>query len=261
MSAMKEHAEWLEAYINEKIKSAADPAPLEIKRAHTFNVYENAKKIIAEEGWAPDQARAGLLAALYHDIARFDQYLLYGTFKDAESFNHGAMGVRLLKKERRLDNESPEIRSLALAAVGLHNRRAIPAKLAPKARGICAAVRDADKLDIIRVIDGHLKKKPYCPTVILGLPDDDKGNPLVAESVMNEKCPGYGDLWSVNDFRVLLGAWLFSLNFKSSRRIFLAGPHAESIVSALPDNRAHGRVKGFLLRAFRKQREELEKEK
>lgn len=248
---MNEHIRWLNAYVDRKLREAEDPGPMELKRLHTFQVYENALRITDAEFSSAEPARAALLAALYHDIARFDQYLLHGTFKDAQSFNHGLKGVQIIKREGRFREEEEETAGLALCAVGLHNRREIPAILAPRCLKVCAVVRDADKLDILRVIEEHLRKKPYNPTVILSLPDDpDLANPAVALAVMDGQCASYGDLRSVNDFRVLLGSWFFALNFPVSREIFLSGGHGRRLIEALPDNRHYKKVKDRLLRAF-----------
>lgn len=248
---MDEHIKWLNAYIDRKCEETDDPGPMELKRLHTFKVLENARRITDAEFSLAEPARAALLAALYHDIARFDQYLLHATFRDAQSFNHGLKGVQILKREGRFREENKETARLALCAVGLHNRREIPAILAPQCRKACAVVRDADKLDILRVIEEHLRDKPYNPTVILSLPDDpDLANPAVSRAAMNGQCASYGDLRSVNDFRVLLGSWFFALNFPVSREIFLSGGHGLRLVEALPDNRRYKEVKDRLLRAF-----------
>ncbi len=247
---MKEHIAWLNNYIDKKLDLVHDSEPMELKRIHTFKVYENTCYIIADENWQPDHKRAAMLAALFHDVARFDQYIIYKTFKDAQSFNHGLKGLQILKNEKRFEREDPHVSSLALAAVSLHNRLALPEIMDSDARKICEAVRDADKIDIIRVIDEHLQKKPYCPTIVLGLPDENEGNPHVSEQTLRGQCASYGDLKSVNDFRVLLGAWFFSLNFPASRKLFLENPHVRNIVESLPENKSYAQVRNFLLKTY-----------
>lgn len=255
---MREHQEWLTAYIKRKMEDVRDPVPLELKRLHSWKVYENASFIADSELASPELVRSARLAALYHDIARFDQYRLFGTFKDAQSFDHGLRGVKILKQEKRFSEENSQIANLALTAVGLHNRRLLPRQLASKALAPVNIVRDADKLDILRVLDEHLKEKPYSPTVILSLPDEpDLHNPQVSQAVLNGECPSYGDLRSVNDFRVLLGAWFFAMNFRASRKLFIERPHAQNLVEALPDNRAYGRIKKRLLSMYEAGRKEM----
>lgn len=255
---MKQHMEWLNTYISQRLEDAQDPSPLELKRIHTGRVYENARLIATEELARAELVRASLLGALFHDIARFDQYRIYGTFKDAESINHGLEGVRILKRHQRFKDEEAQVSRLALTAVGLHNRRQVPEILASSARAPVNVVRDADKLDILRVLDEHLAKKPYSPTVILGLPDEpDLCNPKVVQAAMNGQCASYGALWSVNDFRVLLGSWFFSMNFAASRKLFISGGHALNLVQALPQSGHYAKVRTYLLKTYEKWKKEL----
>lgn len=154
-------------------RSRATPRPMDLKLRHTMAVLGNARRIAASEGFGVALTRACLLAALYHDVARFEQYLRYHTFKDRESCNHGQLGVKILKREARLAGEDAATRKIVLAAVGLHNRFALPAHLPRETELAAHVVRDADKLDILRIMDEHLGGPgPYSPTVVLNLPDD-----------------------------------------------------------------------------------------
>lgn len=245
---MKRHIIWLTKYISSKLSRTDSQEPLKIKRIHTFKVYANARKIALDELSHPRLIRSALLASLYHDIARFDQYLTYGTFKDAQSFNHGLMGARIVKREKILKEEDARTASLALAGIAAHNRRAVPSKLDYEARLVTNIVRDADKIDILRVMDEHLKIKPYNPTVVLGLPDNPElCNPVVIETALKGQCAGYGDLRTVDDFRVLLGSWYFCMNFESSRRLFLNRNHARNLVEGLPMVGPYAEIRKYLL--------------
>lgn len=244
------HEQWLKAYVAAKVASAnIDPEPLLLKYKHTGNVLKNACLIAEAENFAKPMARAARLAALYHDLSRFDQYLQYGTFKDRDSRNHGAWSVKLAKMEGRLAGESSEIKRMALISIGLHNRLALPPTVIGETRIVCNAVRDADKLDILRVMDEHLSSgKPYNPTVILGLPDlPDQAGPAVIAAALNGRSASYTDLVSVNDFRLLLGTWLFSLNFASSREMFKKSGHARRLVAGIPDNGVYRKARRKIL--------------
>lgn len=247
-SLLQEHRQRFQNYVQKKIGECAfDPFPLVLKQRHTCKVLENAEAIAQSQ---PEICLAAVcLAALYHDIARFEQYLQYKTFKDANSFNHGSRGVKILKQERLLENLNKKLRQKVLIAVGLHNRFRLPQNLQPDVLQICNIVRDADKLDILRVMDEHLSgPKPYNPTVILSLPDNDlPGNPLVCQRILKKQVPGYADLKNVNDFRLLLGAWLFDMHFEGSKDLFRKSGHAERLLQALPDNAHYGAAKNILL--------------
>lgn len=245
------HREWFKNFVTAKIGSSdADPAPLLIKLKHTMNVLANARQIAASENFPPVLARISELAALYHDLSRFDQFLIYGTFKDKESRNHGAWSVKLLKTEQRLANEPDEIRLMIFTAVGMHNRLSLPESVRGDTLLACNAVRDADKLDILRVMDEHLSSgKPYNPTVVLGLPDDPElAGEGVISAAMQGKPASYQDLRSVNDFRLLLGTWYFGMSFPASRRMFRTSQHARRLVGALPDNSSYKEAKDKILK-------------
>ena len=168
------HLTWFKSYAAEKTaQEKGDTSPMNLKLRHSLNVLENARRIVEGEKFDAATARLCLLSALYHDVGRFEQYLRYHTFRDRESCNHGLMGVRILKAQGCLEQEPPETRKLVMAAVGMHNRFALPASTPPTVALITNVVRDADKLDILRIMDEHLGgPAPYNPTVVLQQPDD-----------------------------------------------------------------------------------------
>ncbi|MDR2893604.1 MAG: HD domain-containing protein [Deltaproteobacteria bacterium] len=240
----------------------ADPALMyELKREHSLNVLQNAMEIVVAEpalfpaglpgskkiGARPRSAilRKGmrepdavlLLAALYHDLGRFEQLRRYGTFCDAVSMNHGHLSAKLLKGPRFLAGESPETRALTRLTVLMHNRRELPAKLTPGLHPICQALRDADKLDILRIMAAELAPgHAPDPTVVLGLADEpEKYSPALLEKASKRESIAYTELRYVNDLRFVLCGWLNSLSFETSRRILARRGHLESIMTALPD--------------------------
>lgn len=245
------HESWFAGYAERQYALCeGDAGPMRLKEQHTRAVLGYARRMAQEEGFAPHIVRACLLAALYHDVARFAQYLRYGTFRDRDSRNHGLWGAAILKREGRLAREDATVRRLVLTAVALHNRYALPAALPDDMACVARTVRDADKLDILRVMDEHLSgPRPYCPTVVLGLPDTaDKVSGKVLEDALQGRVASYADLRSVNDFRVLLGTWLDDMHFACSRRLFAESPHAERLLLGLPQEGPYAAVRACLLR-------------
>ena len=233
-------------------KAGGNDGPLRLKLTHTRRVLRNASRIARSEGFSPALCRVCRLSALFHDIARFPQYLEFHSFRDRETRNHGCWGVQILKKSGWLDGEEAETRRLVLAAIALHNRYSLPAALAQKARPAALTLRDADKLDILRVLHAHLDRPgPHNPTVVLNLPETaGPASPVVRKAVMEGRLAAYTDLKSVNDFRMLLGTWFLDLNFTASRLQYLADGHARAIVAALPDDASYGPPRRKLLAMF-----------
>lgn len=246
----KEHMQWLKAFVaDRKAATSRDPAPLDLKLQHTAQVLANIRHIAKEEQFASDLAHTAWLAAIYHDLARFDQYVQYGTFKDALSRNHGLWAVELLIKLDRLAGETARARRTICTAIAVHNRLSLPQGLAGDSLPVANALRDADKLDILRVMDEHLRGPgPYNPTVVLSLPDDpDLHSPQIIADALAGKPASYADLRSVNDFRVLLGTWLFGMTTPTSRRMFAQNGHAKTLLAALPERGPYAEVRAMIL--------------
>lgn len=247
------HEAWFTAFAAKYCRATAqrrEPSPLQLKTGHSMSVLAHARLLVQAEAFTPDIARAALLSALYHDVARFPQYLRYGTFKDSLSANHGLWGTRIVKKHRRLEDESVRVRILTLAGVALHNRFALPTGLPPDVRLVTDVVRDADKLDILRVMVAHTTgTKPYNGTVVLHVPDNAAlWSPKVLDHVLHGRVPAYADLTSMNDLRVLLCSWMYDLRFAATRHALARSGLVPCLLAQLPDTDIFQAVKARLMR-------------
>lgn len=251
------HIAWFKAYAaRERTKEQGDAAPMDLKLRHSMAVLENARHTAEGERFDSRCVRTCLLAALYHDVARFEQYLRYHTFRDKDSCDHGQLGVRILKRERRLVEEPTEARRTIMAAVGLHNRFALPPRTPHGVALVTNVVRDADKLDILRIMDEHLSGPgPHNPTVVLHQPDDPTiASEAVLRAVREGRVAAYADLRCVNDFRLLLGTWFFDLHFDATRKKFLADGHAKNLLRGIADAAPQAATRDIMLRILEQAR-------
>jgi putative nucleotidyltransferase with HDIG domain len=200
-----------------------DDALMRLKLDHTFRVLRHAEEIAGQESAFADagQARALRLAALFHDVGRFEQLKRFHTFADACSCNHALLGARILREREFLAGEPRKIRGLVLAAVAAHNRFSLPSGLSGPVRPVLYGLRDADKLDIIRIMEGNLAPgKQGDSTVLLHLRDDPEGySPDVFRALREGRPALYRDMRYTNDFRILLCTWLRDLHFPTACRI------------------------------------------
>lgn len=153
----------------------ADDPKIKLKIDHTYRVAKLAETIA--ESLAANSAdslgpgSAGSLAlninlntdlvwlcGMLHDIGRFEQVRRYGTFSDADSVDHAALGADLLFKEGLLDSFitgggslSVHERRLLELAIRSHSLYRLPDDLTEEERTYCNILRDADKIDIFRV--------------------------------------------------------------------------------------------------------------
>ena len=153
--------------------AAYDPADpkIALKVEHTYRVAELAEGIAADEGLDAEDIDLTWLCGLLHDIGRFEQVRRYGTFSDARSESHAALGVRVLLDEGHLwdfvDREEgdgqcagglePAEGAAALSrfiatVVGTHSDYRLPEGLDARTRMFCDILRDADKVDILKAV-------------------------------------------------------------------------------------------------------------
>ncbi len=220
---------------------------LHLKREHTYKVLEHARAIVGETDLNPEEKRAALLAALYHDTGRFPQYVKWRTFSDAQSVNHGYLGVRTVRQEGFLREEPDAVRKLVLAAIALHNRYRLPV-LPETCLAVTNIVRDADKLDIMRIMAQHLSRPIPTEDVVLHVLDKPEGySPALARKVLSGQVPSYTELHYVNDFRMLLGAWIHDFHFSLSRKRCAESGFIQVILKGLPHAPDTDAVRNYLL--------------
>ena len=153
--------------------AAYDPADpkIALKVEHTYRVAELAEGIARDEGLAADDIDLAWLCGLLHDIGRFEQVRRYGTFSDAKSVSHAALGVQVLIDEGHLRDfvdvdetddgaaptgaqgvETGEFPDFVVTVVGTHSDYRLPEGLDGRTRMFCDIVRDADKVDILKAV-------------------------------------------------------------------------------------------------------------
>lgn len=231
------HKAWFALFTREYCQAQPDDcSPMELKIEHTALVLEHAHRIIAAHDFSPPLARATALAALYHDVGRFPQYARWRTFKDSQSVNHGFLGVKTLKTRHVLAAEDRRTRQLVLAAVALHNTFAVPDHISADLQQLVHAVRDSDKCDILRIMANELHKSgPKHKAVVLHVQDDPLlWTPKVVDDILAGRVAGYADLRSINDFRLLLGSWLYDLRFGVSKEYIKKSGYIEQLLLNLP---------------------------
>lgn len=226
---------------------------IRLKDEHSLGVFKNAWAIIQGEEllWEPGVARVLLLAALYHDLGRFEQIRAQQDFRDNKGIDHAALGARLLALPRFLADESPDTRRLVRAAVALHSRAELPARLQAQTGALALAaraLRDADKLDIIKIMQEGLRPGTASdPAISYGLPDDlEACSEHVLKAVL-ERRPVYSqDMRCRNDFRLRLCGWAGLLEFAATRRILAERGHLETIMDWLPQTEEADKVRSFV---------------
>ncbi len=211
-------------------------ANLRHKQQHTQRVRAESVFLARELALNEDEVRIADLIGLFHDIGRFPQFAQYRTFNDTRSVNHSQLGVQVLRQEGLLEALATQERKWVETAVGLHGRKSLPSALNGRALLFAKIIRDADKIDIFRIVAGSYKQYLEDPAnfpLEIELPDEPGYTPEVLEAVLNEELIDSTKLRTLNDAKLCQLGWVYDLNFTASlKRIDQCGflPHLFSFL-------------------------------
>ena len=232
-AAKREFRRYAEGFLSGR---EAEDCGVTLKIEHTFRVLDEMERIAAAEEFAPEEKRLCRYAALLHDLSRFEQFVRYRTFRDAESFDHGDRSAELAEELGFTAGLSREEAEAVLLAVRRHNKIALPAEPGGLPTVPSRAVRDADKLDIMRLFLDYLDR-PENPAVVFSLNPDTPISPDVLTALRERRSPNHAVMRSVNDFAAAKLIWAFDLNYRHSRREFLRRGYFDRLMTHLPRQR------------------------
>ena len=201
------------------------PVMMRLKRAHTGFVVRNAEAIASGEGFTAEEREVALAAALLHDTGRYEQLRRYDTFRDSDSVDHAVFSREIVKEEGWLDlikGVSEEWKDAILNAVLYHNRRDLPEGMNRLTEVASHTVRDADKLDIFRVLEDQVSHTDWRSDTraFWNLAVSAPPNPVVVECIEKSQPVDYQNIKSLSDFVLIQVGWMISgLRFATSRRL------------------------------------------
>ncbi len=221
-------------YVSPYLEMEAIASSMRIKKEHSLNVVQLGKEI-AQDVHEKNFFAIGI-ACLFHDIGRFEQMRIYNTFHDPKSCNHALLGLKVFKEKHFLDTLDLSTKKRVYTAIALHNRLHFPMNIPHEYLPICLVLRDADKIDIMRVmVENFINRSDDADTVFLHVKDKPYVSPHVIQSLLLAKSIRYSDLRYVNDFKLLLGGWLNDIHYKSARRIIQSRGYLDLILEDLPN--------------------------
>ncbi len=221
--------------------SSDDPVvqdAMDLKVEHTRRVCEAIVGIGSGLSLSSEDQCIAEASALLHDIGRFDQYRRYRTFSDDKSENHALLGAKVIQSNRILQDLEGEITELIVFLVRSHNLLDLPSEAPARSLLFLKLLRDADKLDIWRVVTDyyHNHKHNRSEAVELDLPDTPEVSEPVYETLMSGRLVRMTDLKTLTDFKLLQLGWVYDLNFPVTFRLVLEKGYLERILDALPQD-------------------------
>jgi putative nucleotidyltransferase with HDIG domain len=174
------------------------------------------------------------IAALLHDIGRFEQFIRYHTYSDAVSVDHAQLGVGIIDKTHVLGRLDADEAALIRSVISHHNRITLPESTDTRFMRCLKLLRDADKIDILRVTTEHYLGLSTNDAIHIGLPDTLEVSERVAATVAGGAVVRLTDATSVSDFKLLQVSWVFDLNFPRTRQIVEQRKYLDTIGATLP---------------------------
>ena len=125
-----------------------------LKIAHTYRVADNCEKIARSIDLSEEDVEFAWLSGMLHDIGRFEQVTRYNTFIDSQSVDHAEFGADLLFGKENLIADYLDDRAWDAeleTVIRQHNKYRIKEGVTGRTLVFCNILRDADKVDILRV--------------------------------------------------------------------------------------------------------------
>ena len=219
--------EYVDTYREE---GGALPAMMQLKRTHTGFVVKNATLIADGERFDDLAREVALSAALLHDTGRYEQLKRYNTFKDSDSVDHAVFSHDIVKEKGWLEKVGSPRADAILAAVLYHNRRDLPSGLDDLTLAASHTVRDADKLDIFRVLQDQIANTDWRTDsrAFWNLSTTLPPNPVVVDCIENRQPVDYQNIKSLSDFVLIQVGWMVSgLHYATARRLCAERGHLE----------------------------------
>ncbi len=235
---------WFEHYVQRfNSNNPAVGKNIRIKYEHNKRVKHEITGLAQSLQLSDTEIQLAAIIGLLHDVGRFRQYVKYQTFQDAGSVDHGDLGVQVLQEHDVLKSLDKEEQQIICTAVKYHNKKTFPSNLTPKEALYTKLIRDADKIDIYKVVTEHYVSKDNNTSIVLDLPDTDNINPSAFTSIQNQQLVDKHELVTVNDFKLLQISWIFDINFNQSLTMIIERGYLDSIYDSLPQTNEIEEVK------------------
>lgn len=199
-SRIKEYIEIFKQYVsnydfnNDKIM---------LKYEHSLRVMELSKKYAKLLNFSKEDIELATLIGLLHDIGRFEQIRVYGSFDDIHTIDHADYSVDQLfnKEEIKRFTKREEWYPIIEFAIKYHNKLEIPYINDKRIFMHAKLIRDTDKVDIMKAVIGRVKT------------DNSKVSQEVKMALKSHKLSNRKDTITKNDCIANQYGFVFDINY------------------------------------------------
>ena len=229
---------WMAAYMKSFYSDDAQVQQgILIKEKHTGYVTANCVELAKFLKLSTHDTDLAEIIGLFHDVGRFRQYSIYKTFNDADSEDHADLALKVIDELEFFKELSAEDYQLVKFAIQNHNKKVIAPTDDDRKILFAKLIRDADKLDIYRVLEPFLAqenadKMPQFIKSTSRLVADI--SPDFVENFVTGEQADYRKIRTNGDRKIVRLMWIYDVNFSWTMQKIVERGYIEKIVSNLP---------------------------
>ena len=230
----KMHA-WMTAYMksfytdDEEVQNG-----ILLKEKHTGYVTANCIELAKYLNLSPHDTELAEIIGLFHDVGRFYQYQKYKTFNDTQSEDHAELALQVISGLDFFNELSKDDYEVVQFAIQNHNKKLIAPTDDERKLLFTKLIRDADKLDIYRVLEPYFAQEnaDKMPNFITGRSPEI--SPDFIENFVQGEQADYRKIRTNGDRKIVRLMWVYNVNFKWTMKKILERGYIDKIVENLP---------------------------
>jgi len=235
---LKRMHEWMAQYMKSFYSDDAEVQQgILIKEKHTGYVTANCVELAKFLKLSTHDTQLAEIIGLFHDVGRFRQYSIYKTFNDADSEDHADLALKVIDELEFFKELTAPDFEIVKFAIQNHNKKTVATTDDDRKILFAKIIRDADKLDIYRVLEPFLAQAnaDKMPNFI-----KSKGNlvaeisPDFIENFVTGKQADYRKIRTNGDRKIVRLMWLYDINFSWTMQRIVERGYIEKIVENLP---------------------------
>lgn len=230
---------WFHCYVDKFRNDAGDlNYLLQLKLDHSMRVAQDCRFIANGLGWPESDVNTAEAIGILHDTGRFSQFLEFGTFHDPDSINHGKRGYEIIQSCDCLESCETTLRDTILDSIRFHNCRDIPKGLTCDSEQHLKLIRDADKIDIIYIVNHAITNNLHdkYPQIMLNINLDGPLTPELLHEIKTTDTGTYTNVHTLADLNLMRLTWISNINYTPSLKLFAERRLMEELVERIPSD-------------------------
>jgi hypothetical protein len=219
-------------------KGFAEQQALEQWKTHNEKVVENSLLLGQSLGMEEGEMRMAEILGLFHDIAHFRELSSSPYFSDLTETGHAEAGAELLTHLPPFKQLEAAKQDILQKVTIFHNKPELPRKENEFVVYYLKLIRDADKLDVLRMTADFLTYRDVkvSPADSLNLSKSPAISPNITRAIIEGLIPKKEDMVTFNDFILLQLSWVFELTYRKTYLLLNQRGYVKRLYDALPKN-------------------------